>query len=520
MSAVAQPRRRAIALRSANAVVLLTAAVTLVALRPGTLSLLRQWTMPSDFNQGLIIAAISVAWLWQRRGEIAQQAMRPDPTAALALIPMLLLWFAAYRGIVHVLYQALLPAIVWTAILATAGMRVARLAAGPIAYLYFAVPIWDFTVRPVLQSLSVAVTEAWLGWVGVTVKIVGDTVTIPEGTFEIHDSCSGAQYFIVALAFATLLARIHRLPARRTGALLTISAATAIVANWIRVGIVIWSGHVTHMQHYFVRVEHKSLGYAIFAVLLGLLMWVASRLADSARPDAARIPVDPLGMPPTATWPREFAWILLAVSGVVVTMVPPVSSSAGRLGDLPMLTSRWNGPLPPAPIWRPEFANADQELHVAYNSAAGPVEIYANLYADQKTGHKLVTYGNTILPDRQWRIARGTRWWQPLSGAFGATPLTATGQFGGSRIRWTFAYTYVVDGFPTSNALLAQLDYGILSLFHPVGSGVIAIGAPCIQTCTAAHDRVLRFWRDEQGALAALIPAHLSIDPPHSGSSP
>ena len=523
MSAVAEPRRPAIALQSANAVMLLTVTATLFALWPGVLSLLQQWTMPYDYNHGLLIAAVSVAWLWQRRREIGSQEARPNSSAALALIPMLLLWFAAYRGIVHVLYQALLPTIVWTAILATAGMQVARLTAGPIAYLYFAVPIWDYTVRPILQGVSVAVTQAWLGWVGVPVRIVGDTVTIPEGTFEVHDSCSGAQYFIVALAFAVLLARIHRLPPRRTAALLPVAAAAAIVANWIRVGIVIWSGHVTHMQHYFVRVEHKSLGYAIFAVLLGLLMWFASRLADSAPPSVPQ-PNTPASngsasprVASSSARARILVWTLLAGSGIVVTTIPAVRTATGRLGAPPMLTAQWNGPLPPTATWRPNYVGAAQELHVAYDGASGPVEIYANLYTNQKTGRKLITYGNTLFPDDRWRIARGVAWWQPLAGAFGAAPLTTTGQLGSRGGRWAFAYTYVVGGFQTSNALLAQLAYGILSLLHPVGSGVIAVGAPCGgDTCAAARDRALRFWRDEHGALAALIPPRLALQP-HSG---
>ncbi len=523
MSAVAEPRRPAVWALSTNTIVLLTAALTLLALWPGVLSLLQQWTMPYDYNHGLIIGAISAAWLWNRRREVALQEPRPDPVAAFALIPMLLLWFAAYRGIVHVLYQALLPAILWTAILTAAGMRIARITAGPIAFLYFAVPIWDYTVRPILQFVSVAVTEAWLGWVGVPVKIVGDTVTIPEGTFEVHDSCSGAQYFVVALAFGVLLARIHRLSPRRTATLLPIAAAMAILANWIRVGVVIWSGHVSHMQHYFVRVEHKSLGYAIFAVLLGLLMWVASRLADAA-PPAAPIPrtsapgSSASPWPSSASaWPRNFAWTLLAAAGIAVTAIPAVPGATGLLGGAPVLAARWNGPLPPAPVWRPNYVGAAQEQHVAYDGPSGPVEVYTNLYADQRSGRKLITYGNTLFPDDQWRIARGVAWWQPLAGAFGAAPLTTTGQLGGSRQRWAFAYTYVVDGFQTSNSLLAQLDYGMLSLLHPVGSGVIAVGAPCTPSCAAARDRVQRFWRDEHDALAALIPARLTTHQPHPG---
>ncbi len=520
MSAVVEPRRPAVASLPTTAVVLLTAVATLLALWPGALSLLQQWTMPYDYNHGLIIAAISAAWLWNRRGEIARQAPRPDPVAAFALIPMLLLWFAAYRGIVHVLYQALLPAILWTAILAAAGMRIARFTAGPIAFLYFAVPIWDYTVRPILQFVSVAVTETWLGWVGVPVKIVGDTVTIPEGTFEVHDSCSGAQYFVVALAFGVLLARIHRLSPRRTATLLPIAAAAAILANWIRVGIVIWSGHVTHMQHYFVRVEHKSLGYAIFAVLLGLLMWVASRLADTAPPTAPTPRTSAPGSsaspwaPSAGAWPRNLAWVLLAASGILVTTVPAVREATGQLGGAPVLAARWSGPLPPTAAWRPNYVGATQEQHVAYDGPSGPVEVYTNLYTDQRSGRKLITYGNTLFPDPPWRIARGAAWWQPLIGAFGAAPLTTTGQLGGSRQRWTFTYTYVVGGFQTGNSLLAQLDYGILSLLHPVGSGVIAVGAPCNQTCTAARDRVRRFWRDEHGAFVARIPARLMVHQP------
>lgn len=85
---------------------------------------------------------------------------------ARALAVVLFAWVVGVCANSLIAHQMLFPLAVvrcWSA----TGLQQARHAAAPIAFLYFATPIWEYAV-PVLQRLSVAATETALGWLGVS----------------------------------------------------------------------------------------------------------------------------------------------------------------------------------------------------------------------------------------------------------------------------------------------------------------------------------------------------------------
>src|SRR6185437_9872552 len=184
-------------------------------------------------------------------------------------------WLIAARANVEIGKQALAPVILWLAVATASGWRGVLALTAPVLYLYFAIPVWEQIV-PLLQWLAVAVVHAGFGLAGVPVRIEGILITIPEGSFIVLEGCSGKRYLIVALATAGLLAAVYSLGWRRTARYLALTAALALVANWVRVIIVIAAGHLTNMTSYLVTHEHFSLGWAIFAVML-LAVWMLGR---------------------------------------------------------------------------------------------------------------------------------------------------------------------------------------------------------------------------------------------------
>jgi len=489
-----------------SAIVYTTIAVGLVAMWPSAISLARYWEQIPDYEHGFIIAAISLAWLLLRRHQIDAQAVEPRPLIAVGLLAALMVWLIAYRGISHLAYQLLLPAILWLAVLAAAGDRVAKQVAAPLAYLVFAVPVWDYLL-PALQQMTVAASELGLGLIGVPVTVVGDLVTIPEGTFEIVDGCSGKRYFIVTLAFASLVGVMNHLSARRQLVLFLGSAAAALIANWIRVIIVIYAGHVTHMQHYWITVEHFAMGNVIFGVLLVVLL-VLTRWLARTEPTHTAQTVTAADARAAASHPAS-VWLPLAMLVALgwVSFLWPSAPRAGaaRLAAVPVLADRWSGPLPARGQWQPHYAGSVDEVRVAYHNVDRPIEVYVNLYTDQTPERKLVYHENSILTPHEWQQVDAPRWWESVAGTFGGAPLTLTAQSKKGE-RWIVMYAYVVAGRMTTNAFFAQLYYGLMSLAGPVASGVIALAANCETDCVAAREVTASFWDEESKNLASLIP--------------
>lgn len=166
----------------------------------------------------------------------------------------------------------------------------------------------------------------------------------------------------------------------------------------------------------------------------------------------------------------------------------------------PLLTSTWQGPLPPQPDWAPSYAGAQQEIRVSYLDGSRRLELYANVYGVQAQGGELIQYGNSVTPSASWTVVRTI----PMAAPFEAQ--IATSQL---NVRWVVARTYVVGGRLTASSGIAQLLYGWSALWHPAPSGILALAAACDSDCDAAAAAVSKFWNENEHALASMIPGKI-----------
>src|SRR5688572_4786695 len=177
----------------------LAAAGTALALWPTLLSLHQLWVGIFDYQHGYLVAAVSMSWLVLAASKLSSQRPQPSLPGSALLAAVLYAWLIAFNANSVLLHQMLLPVAIWSAVFAATGWDIARKTLAPVAFLYFAVPIWESTL-PVLQLFSVVATENLLSLLGVPAKVSEYTVRIPEGTFQIIEGCSGKRYFMVTLA--------------------------------------------------------------------------------------------------------------------------------------------------------------------------------------------------------------------------------------------------------------------------------------------------------------------------------
>lgn len=478
------------------------AALALIALWPSSESLWNYWRAIQNYEHGPLIAAIALGWLaliaWRQRSA----RVAPSAAATVMLVALLFAWLVAWTANSQIVHQLLLPPTVWVAVWAAAGWKIARRAALPVAFLYFAIPVWDYTV-PVLQRLSVAATETLLSWIGVQAEVSEYSVRIAGGTFEIIEGCSGQRYFMVTLALAVLAASVHRLRGWRAAGYVAACGLLAMVANWIRIAIVIYAGDTWGMQTYLVAVEHFTLGNVIFGLLLVAVFLLARAFAPrqaAAQPGSA--PLDP---PPAraggAGW-VAMPFVLLAVTCALTLARAGTPVPGAPPGPLPIATGAWQGPMPGEAAWAPRFAGAAGERRAAYASGAGRVEIYVGTYGEQRQGTELVQYANTLLAPGNWKRA-----WPHVTHALAAQPpLVAFEARAEDRRLWLLAYVYAVDGRLTSAAALAQVYYGLHSLRDPAQSGIVALAVRCDADCSGARELAGAFWDDMAGQILGMMP--------------
>lgn len=462
-------------------------------------SLLRYWAEIPDYRHGFLLALLSLAWIARDAWSGRLVAGAASPVATILLVPLLLAWLVALRGGIAIGHQLLWPLVMGVVAWAVVGPTAAWRVAPAIGLLYFAIPAWDYAV-PLLQQMSIFSTEHMLGWMGISATVSEFRVIIPAGTFEIVEGCSGKRYLVVALAVAYLMVASNGLRTWRAALLLALAAAAALVLNWLRIVIVIYAGHVSGMRHYFVANEHHSLGTALFAVLLLVVLLAGRKITAGAPGQRDTAAANPAGTG-FAVW-RVACVALLALASLASLHAP--RETMARLGPPPVAAGRWQGPLPPQAGWRPHFAGADDEVRMAYASASGIVELYLNVYGNQDNSRELIRYGNNIIAPALW-----TPLWQEPSGAArgGASGWAEQHMRGPDDRVWLVTYAYLVDGRLHRSGLIAKLAYGWHSLFGAAPSGVLAAAAACAPgNCDSARMLVADFWENMQPSMRALMP--------------
>ena len=489
-------------LGGAGPLLVLVAAVAAWVLWPSLSSLQKTWAALRDYEHGYLIVAISAGWLLLVARRHWVTPAQPSAAGMGLLAVALLLWLVGFNANSQIVHQLLMPLVVGSAVLAACGWKVSRDALVPVAFLYFAVPIWDSLV-PMLQRVSIFATETILAVMGVPAHVSEYTVSIPEGTFQIVEGCSGKRYLIVTLAMAVLAASLNHLPRWRFAGFVAIAGGLALVANWVRIVVVIYAGHVSDMQHYLVAVEHDSLGNVIFVLLLGVVFLLARRLGRDTVVPASPEAIDLAGRPAVFPWPAIVPFVLLGSFTALLQWRADVTPAPCELGNLPVTTGTWQGPLPPAPAWSPRYVDPDSERRASYRSATGSVEIYVNAYSDQRQGRELVFYGNTLLAPGPWQ-----RSWplQVQTLASRDASLAAFEARAPDGSLWLVAHVYEVGGWTTTRDPLAQLRYGIGSILGPLPAGVVALAAPCDTKCDVARTLVTTFWDDMSARILGVVP--------------
>ncbi len=484
-------------------------ALALLAMWPTVSSLVGYWWSVYDYHYGFVVAGLCVWWCAEQRAATEFRDPRAPRLAVWALPPVLLAWLVAAKGHSALGQQLLLPLVLSAVVFAVAGAAGVRRASPALLYLYFAIPVWDYLVA-LLQRATIAATEAVLGVLRIPAVVSDTIVSLPTGRFEIVEGCAGKRYFIVALTIAYAASLMQRMTWSRRLVLLAATAVLAILANWIRVLIVIVAGYATDMRHYFVAVEHQSLGWLIFAMLVVVIVLLAGRLSHSGAAPAPSVGAAPAAVRVSSAWAVT---ALLLVGTAVWAWRDPADLRAGRLGALPLLADRWQGPLPPEGAWRPRFIGAADTVRAAYASDRGRVEFYANTYGPERPGAKLVYFENTLLAPNGWVEASRAPPFMVVRDLFSSMPVYLDARLADGEL-WTVSYVYRVGARSASSPLAEQVISGLARLTGSPATGIIALAARCAGNCATARAMLADFWAGPAPMLLRMLPEELERGAP------
>jgi exosortase A len=366
-----------------------------------TLSTVAIWHRSETFAHGFLIFPISAFLIWSRRKEIAQLSPQPD----LRGLPVLLLfgfgWLLAYLARVLVVQQyllvAMIPILVWIIL----GLRVTRALTFPMGFLFFAVPMGEFLIPP-LMDFTADFTVAALQLTGIPVYREGTFFTIPSGQWSVVEGCSGLRYLIASITLGCLYAYLTYRSTKRRIIFTILSLIVPVIANGLRAYMIVMIAHLSNMK-LALGVDHYIYGWVFFGLVMALLFWIGAFW----REDLPQVKGDqPAAMPTdVALLPvRHIALTALAAIGIAAVWPGYAAYQKSHVPlpmpiklEVPAAANGWDADPVPLSDWQPDYKGSDASLMQTYRKGTQVVSLYLGYYHHQQEGAELITSSNVIV---------------------------------------------------------------------------------------------------------------------------
>ena len=372
---------------------------------PTLYSMIEVWDRSETFTHGYLIFPISAWLIWRKRDELAQVPPRPDLRGLILLAAAGAGWLLAEAGSVNVVAQyafiAMLIAAVWTLL----GAAFVRAAFFPLMFLFFAVPVGEFLIQP-LMGVTADFTVSMLQATGIPVYREGTFFSIPSGDWSVVEGCSGLRYLIASVTLGVLYAYLtYRSWKRR----LLFSIAAMIVpvfANSGRAYMIVMIAHLSDMK-LALGVDHYIYGWVFFGIVMLLLFWIGSfwREDDRPGPRPSQLTTSPsVSVAEEGISTRPI--LTVAVVALVVAGLWPVYArwlDTRPLPDMPALQVEGARGWQPGEVfttWVPHWIGADRQLRQPYAQAGHNVLLELNYYVTQRQDAELINSQNFMIKQK------------------------------------------------------------------------------------------------------------------------
>lgn len=376
---------------------------------PTLASMVAIWERSETFAHGYLIFPISAWLIWRMRGTLARIPPRTDGRGLLALALAGAAWLLADAGSVNVVAQyafvAMLISTVWTLL----GAAFVRAAFFPLIFLFFAVPVGEFLIQP-LMGVTADFTVAMLQLTGIPVYREGMFFSIPSGDWSVVEGCSGLRYLIASVTLGVLYAYLTFRSWKRRLLFSLAAVVVPVFANSGRAFMIVMIAHLSDMK-LALGVDHYIYGWVFFGFVMLLLFWIGSFWREDDRPQTVVAPavaaatgrVRPLpamalaALAVAAVWPAWAQWL----ASRPLPPAPPLQVEAPR---------GWQ-PVADVTDWVPHWVGADREFRRTYARDGQPVLLALHYYVTQRQGAELVNSQNVMARQKhpQWSIVGETR---------------------------------------------------------------------------------------------------------------
>jgi len=244
------------------------------------------WLNSHSYSHGSLLLGMSFYLIANKPNVVTNS----NGNITFLVVLLLLVFIDVLASIVKidVVSRFILPCYLIAAIGATFGAKNLSKVIIPLSLIFFTVPSWSI-VSPIFQSIAAIAVANISDFIGIPTFIEGNYVSIPNGTFLIAEGCSGVRYILVAVAIALINCELSNYNIRHILTSVIAAFVLAIVANWVRIQVIVIYAHLYGMDHSVVA-DHNTLGWIIFVIFMAFFFFILPYIAKSRR-QAEPLPV-------------------------------------------------------------------------------------------------------------------------------------------------------------------------------------------------------------------------------------
>ena len=364
-----------------------------------TLSMMNVWIVNETFTHGFLIFPISIWMIWKKRALINRVSFLPSPIPLLAILPLLLVWLLSViidvKSVQQLSMIALLPPLIW----ALCGLSVLRMILFPLFYLFFAVPIGQGLIPP-LMEFTATFTVRMIELSGIPIYRDGLYFTLPSGNWSVVEECSGVRYLIASLALGTIYSYVSYTRFHKRLIFFLLAIIVPIIANGLRAYMIVMIGHFSSMK-YAVGADHLLYGWVFFGIVIFIMFYIGSFWWDDPATESTARPVTRL--PKAEATPSRWlvpVTLLLLFAGTRGTayglLLPPEEILTPDYLRVPSQLQEWYRTEQRAYDWSPKFKNPDEHENIIYSDGSRTVNLDIGFFAYQRQGAEAVSSLNRL----------------------------------------------------------------------------------------------------------------------------
>lgn len=391
-----------------------------VAYWGGIVEMWRTWSHSEEYGYGYFIPVIAAYLIYRRKHELLSEPFAPTWAGVLVMLVAVFAYLLGEVATTYTLVQYSLVLLLMGFALALVGWRAFRYLVGPLALLFFMVPLPPFVLNTLSGHLQLISSEIGV-WVirlfGISVFLEGNVIDLGNYQLQVVEACSGLNYLFPLMSLAFILAYLYKVEFWKRAVLFLSSIPITVLMNSFRIGMIGWL-----VENWGIEQAdgflHFFEGWVVFMACLAILLAevvLLSRVGGRRMKLSQVLDLDwPKRLPPDFTYPALrvgavhgavlATLVLLVVSSLYVDRRAEVRPERLGFEHFPLQVGDWVGREDRLEQIFLDALKLDDYLMTDFRRAdGGLINFYVAYYGSQQAGSAAHS-PRACIPGGGWQI--------------------------------------------------------------------------------------------------------------------